>query len=328
MINYDVNKKSFKIAVLCGGFEPENYASNLTGENIYKALQNAGYKKVTKLSVGQDIALKLIESKPDFAFLTLFCKWGEDGVVQGLLETLNIPYTGSGVETSSLCKNKYFFNRFVKGCGLFSPENYFYGSKEEFEKTQRANIKFPCIVKPVYQGYSLGVSYVYEPQNLEQAIDNALVFSSKFSVEEYIAGRELTIGVIDHANKGPTVLPIIEIKFKNGEIQDTLAKDDPTMLIEEVPAKLSKSQEERISNTVLYLYNKLGCVGSSRFDTRLDVHGNLYFLENNTCPGILSYEFSDLPKQLRAIDITLEEYVDHMIQAGLSRPENKLEYIC
>lgn len=322
-----VNKDKLKIAVLCGGFEPERYASEQTGENIYSALKNAGYTSVFKLIVDSSIAEKLIKNKPDFAFLTMFCKWGEDGVLQGLLEILGIPYSGSGVETSAICKNKYFFNRFVRGVGLNSPKVYFYGHKKDFEKFNENNIVYPCIVKAVYQGYSLGTSLVKNSTNLKKSVSKAFKFSTKVAIEEFIDGKEFTVGVVDISNRESVVLPIIEIRFKNGHvIQSSEVKDKPELMDEIIPAKLSKSNENVLAEQSIYLYKKLGCLGVARLDVRRDRKGKFYFLENNTCPGIINYKHSNLPKQLKAAKITLEEFVEYMIVAGLNRPETKLEY--
>lgn len=323
----NINKNQFSIAVLHGGFEPESYGSNLTGENIYKALISSGYKNVRKIFVDKKIIKNLQIIKPDFAFLTMFCKWGEDGVIQSLLEVMNIPYSGSGIEASSLCKNKFFFNRFVAGCGLSAPDSYFCGNKGDLNKNT-LHIMFPCIVKPLYQGYSLGTSIVKSMKELRRAARKAFLFSTKITIQEYIKGREFTVGIIDTPVSGQIVLPIVEVKILGHDIQDTEVKDNPNLLEEIIPARLTGKEEATIRKESLELYNQLDCLGASRFDVRLGKNGKFYFLENNTCPGILSYEMSDLPKQLKAAGISLEKYVDNMIKVCLNRPQGKLEFRC
>ncbi len=319
-----INKEQFKVVVLHGGFEPESYGSNLTGENIYRALKNVGYLKVKKLFVDKNIISNLQKTKPDFAFLSMFCKWGEDGVIQSLLEVMNIPYSGCGVEASALSKNKYLFNRFVVGCGLNAPDSYFAGYKSEFENN-KSKIKYPCIVKAFYQGYSLGTSLVKSPKKLKQAMDLAYLYSTKVTIQEYIPGREFTVSVIDRPND-KFVLPIAEVEILGHEIQDLEVKDNPNFLIETVPAKITKKQELLIKTDCLKLYKELGCFGVTRFDIRLGKDGKCYFLENNTCPGILNFAMSDLPKQLKAEGMSLGKYADNMVKMGLRRPEEKLEY--
>lgn len=323
----NINKNQFLVAVLHGGFEPESYGSNLTGENIYQALIKSKYKRVQKVFVDKDIIGNLQKIRPDFAFLSMFCKWGEDGVIQSLLEIMDIPYSGSGVEASSLCKNKYFFNRFVAGCGLYAPDSYFCGNEDDLNKNS-LHIKFPCIVKPLYQGYSLGTSIVKSMKELKRATRKAFLFSTKITIQEYIKGREFTVGIIDTPGSRQIVLPIVEVKILGHDIQDTEVKDNPKLLEEIIPARLTGKEEATIRKESLELYNKLGCLGVSRFDVRLGINGKFYFLENNACPGILSYEMSDLPKQLKSIGISLEEYVDNMIKVCLNRPQGKLEFIC
>ena len=320
------NRKQLKIAVLHGGFEPERYVSDLTGENIYKALKNAGYKNTRKLFVDKNVIKNLEKTKPDFAYIAMYCKWGEDGIIQSLLEIMGIPYSGCDVETSSLCKNKYLFNKFVIGCGLDAPETYFYGNLDEY-RIQKPQIVYPCIVKAIYQGYSLGTSYTNQPEDVEHAITKAFQFSTRITIQEYIDGKELTVGIIDTPTNGRQVLPIIELSFSGHKIQDTEVKDNPKLIKEKLPAKLTNNLEQKLKEQSLELFIRLGCYGVSRFDIRLKKK-KFYFLENNTCPGIISYEMSDLPKQLKAVKISLEEFVDNMVYLGLIRPEKKLEYIC
>lgn len=328
MTGKTLNKNKSKVAVLLGGFEPEAYASRLTGNNIYKALCNLGYKHVEKINVDKNVVSVLQKSRPDFAFLALFCKWGEDGIIQSVLEALNIPYSGSGVETSAICKNKFFFNNFARANGFLAPTVYFYGTESELKNFPIAKVLYPCIIKPVYQGYSLGVSLAKSGQELKMAAQKAFLFSTKIVIEEFIDGREFTIGVIDIPGKSSLALPIVEVRMKQHLIQNTEVKDDPSLAEEIIPALISKSESKKLKELALDLYKKLGCLGVSRFDVRQGKKGNFYFLENNTCPGILNYEQSDLPKQLKSMGISLEEFAQNMIKAGLNRPETKLEYLC
>ncbi|OGC68882.1 hypothetical protein A2415_05570 [candidate division WWE3 bacterium RIFOXYC1_FULL_39_7] len=324
MRNSKINKKHFKVAVLCGGFEPEHYASMLTGNNLLKALQNAGFTQTKLFDVNTSIISQLVEFKPDFAFMSLFCKWGEDGVMQGALEALEIPYSGSGVEASAICKNKYFFYAIANSLGIKTPKVYFYGTSNEYHY-EKPTIKYPCIVKPSYQGYSLGVSLIAEQKDLDLALKKAFQFSHRTAIEEYIEGKEITVGIIDTPDNNTVVLPMIELKFKHHKIQDSDVKDDPSLMEEIMPAKISKELEEKISSSALKLFKKIGCQGVSRFDTRVTNAEEIYFLENNTAPGLLNYEQSDLPKQLQKKGISLESYVEYMIINGLNRQTNKLE---
>lgn len=322
----EINKESNSIAVLQGGFESERYASCLTGQNIANALLSAGYKRVNSIDVGYDIVDILMEAKPDFAFLSMFCKWGEDGVIQSLLEVMRIPYSGSGVEASALCNNKYFFTKFAESCGISVPQTALYSNVKDLLK-DGSKFVYPCITKPVYQGYSLGVSLVKDESEIEEAALSSFSFSTKTIVQEYIDGREFTVGVLDTFDKGSIILPIIELKLKR-PIQNVEVKEDSGLVEEVIPAELSTEERNVLEEQTLRLYNAIGCLGVSRFDVRYKRETRkFYFLENNTCPGILNYIESDLPKQLLAAGISLEDFVSHMIYSGLNRPATKLDYV-
>lgn len=320
----ELDKKHMRVAVLCGGFEPEHYASTLTGQNIATALRNSGFGHVAIIEVDTQIVDRLQVDRPDFVFLALFCKWGEDGIIQGLLETLEIPYSGSGLEASALCNNKYLFTLAAKAIAIPVPKTI--RCRTEVEANQIVNqFSLPFIVKPVYQGYSLGVRLVENEQEINGAIAHAFRYSTEIVIQQYIPGRELTVGVVDVPGKGAIVLPIIELKMKK-PIQDTEVKDDCAAFMEEIiPAQLTRSVQRKIERLTLKLYQTIGCLGTSRFDLRLDKDDCPFFLENNTCPGILNYAQSDLPKQLDAAGISLEAFVDYMVITGLNRKPMKLD---
>lgn len=319
-----IDKGTFKVAVMAGGFEPEHYASMLTGKNIYKALVEAGYKSVELFDVDENISEKIFRYKPNFAFMAMFCKWGEDGVLPGFFEVMGIPYSGSGVEASALSKNKYNLYALAKTVGIKVPNVYFYGDKEEWKKSLE-KINFPAIVKPTYQGYSLGVALVSDKSELDKAVDYAFSFSHRVTVEEFIDGVEYTVGVLEKECRKYEALPIIQIHFKKGKIQDTEAKDDPSLMDEIISPNISKELQTKLEETAIKLFKVSGCVGVSRFDMRVDLAENVYVLENNTCPGLLNYEQSDLPKQLKSRGYSMAEFVDIMIQRGMERKANKLE---
>lgn len=321
-----INKEKFRIAVLAGGFEPEHYASMLTGKNIYKALKKAGYKKVKLIEVNSKVSQKIKKYKPEFAYIALFCKWGEDGVLPGFLEVLGIPYSGSGVEACCLSKNKYNLYSLAKSININAPKIYFYGDKLDWKNQNKLlKITYPAIVKPSYQGYSLGVSLVENNNDINLAVKNAYKFSRLITIEEYIDGPEYTVGVLETAENTYLVLPIIEIKFKKTKIQDTETKDKPHLIEEIIHERLPNEIKQQLETTAINLFKLAGCVGVSRFDFRINKDGAVVLLENNTCPGLLSYQHSDLPKQLKYVGMEMEEFVELMIQSGLRRKDNKLE---
>lgn len=319
-------RKNLKILVLSGGFEPERYASTLAGKNMETALKSAGYKNVKGLEFNVDIVPILQKAKPDFVFLAMLCKWGEDGIMQSLLEVMGIPYSGNGVEVSSLCKNKHFFTQFVKASGFNAPISFIASNLKDLQKISR-QISYPCIIKPAYQGYSIGVYLIENHKMLLRKAEKSFKFSSRIVIQEYIEGREFTVGVIEIPNREPIMLPPIELKMKNGKIQDMESKDNSSELIEKiVPAPLSKIQYEKLETSAISLFKMLGAVGVSRFDVRLDAKDNFYYLENNTFPGIPNVETSYITTELRAAGISLENFVDYLVITGLRRKQMKLDY--
>jgi D-alanine-D-alanine ligase len=313
-----INKK-MAIAVLCGGFEPERESSFMTGKNVLKAVHEAGFLNSYILEVNTDVIHQLIQKKPDFAFISLFCKWGEDGVIQGALETLGIPYSGSGVEASVLCKNKYIFSNFVRSVDLNSPKSFFFDSSKELLEQYKSLISFPFIIKPARQGYSLGVCLIKNEKGLKSAAQAGFMYGSGIVIQEYIQGDEYSVGVVKTDKPELEVLPIIEIDLKGREIQDFDTKDDPTLIEEIIPARLEPSRYKAIQEQCISLFKKLGCLGVSRFDIKVTADERIYFLENNTCPGIVSYENSYLPRQLDYAGYTLKDYVTFMIKSGYKR---------
>jgi D-alanine-D-alanine ligase len=183
------------------------------------------------------------------------------------------------------------------------------------------HVKVPCIVKPVYQGHSLGVSLVNKRKDLITAVNKAFLLSSKILIQEYIEGRELTVGVLDIGQGKTKVLPIVELKMKRS-IQSVEVKEKIELQEAIVPALLKKKERELLENQALELFKSTGCLGVSRFDVRRNIRGKFYFLENNTCPGMYSLEESDLPKQLKAAEISMGKFVEYMIKSGLRRKQN------
>jgi D-alanine-D-alanine ligase len=312
--------KSSNIVIITGGFEPEKHAASITGKATYNALKNIGYLNVYIINIDSHIVTRLKKTKPDFAFISVFCKWGEDGVIQGLLEVLGIPYSGSGIEASAICNNKFFFTSIVDSLGISVPKTKLYLSIDEARKNIK-KVSFPCVIKPVYQGYSMGVSVINKMEEIEDAINKAFQFSSSIILQEFIKGREFTIGVIDHPSKGSVVLPITEFSFKS--INDVSMKDND-MGQGKIPASLTKKQLQKLSDQVLMIYKNVGCNGISRFDVR-ERENKFYFLENNTFPGLSNESY--LTHQLKAANITLEELMEYLIINGLSRKPTKLDYV-
>lgn len=327
MKNLLKNRKELKILVLSGGFEPERFASNKAGKNIVMGLKNAGYKYVSHLNVDSNIIKRLLKTKPQFIFPAMLCKWGEDGIIQSLIEVMGVPYAGNGVETSSLCNNKFFFTQFIKSCAINAPYSILIEGIDELKEIQR-KIKLPCIIKPNYQGYSIGVNLCYNKKNLLKMSTDAFKYSSKIIIQQYIEGREFTVGVLEVPKKGPIMLPPLELEIIGNTFQDLTVKEDYQKYIKKITKpKLSKIQFKKLEYECIKVFKLIGGCGVSRFDIRMSKNGKFYFLENNTFPGIPNIDTSLITTQLKTAKIPFSNFIDYMVIAGLRRKEMKIDFI-
>lgn len=298
--------KKKKIGVLMGGISEEREISLKTGAAVLKALQYKGYDAIG-IDAGRDIASVLVKKKIDIAFLALHGRYGEDGCVQGLLEMMSIPYTGSGVKASSVAMDKIATKKIISFHGVTTPA---FSVLEEGKNT--VGIKPPLIVKPASQGSAIGVTIVRKKTGLKNAIATAKGYGSDVLIEEFIEGRELTVSILDGK-----VLPIIEIRPKEG-FYDYKAKYTKGMTEFTVPAKLSKTTAKKVGQMALDAYNALGCRGAARIDVMLGKKDAPYVLEVNTIPGMT--ELSLFPRAAACVGLDYAALVEEMLLgAGLNK---------
>jgi D-alanine-D-alanine ligase len=272
------------VAVLMGGWSSEREISLRSGEACAKALEGEGYR-VTKLDVGRDVAARLAEIGPDVCFNALHGRFGEDGCIQGVLETLGIPYTHSGVLASALAMHKERAKAVLQAGGVPVAESLV------VSRAEAANAHVmppPYVIKPVAEGSSVGVYIVrpdqrHPPQELHAA-DWAL--GEEIMVERYIPGRELTCAVM-----GDEALGVIEIRPAEGlSFYDYTSKYAPGGSIHVLPAPLLPNGYQLVQKLSLAAHRALGCRGVSRsdfrFDDRPDGTGEMICLEVNTQPGM------------------------------------------
>ncbi len=277
-------RKYKHVAVLMGGLSAERDVSLRSGAACADALEQLGYR-VARVDVGRDIAQRLAEIKPDACFNALHGRWGEDGCVQGVLEYLGIPYTHSGVLASSLAMHKGLAKRIMKAAGVPVAED----AIVEREAAAMAHaIAAPYVAKPIAEGSSVGVVIVTtgQVQPPAEKIMSIPAPTGEIMVERYIAGRELTCGVI-----GGRVTGIIDIvPAESLSFYDYEAKYAPGgsrhILPAEVPAEIYAS----VQRHTLAAHRALGCRGVSRADFRYDDTpggtGEIVCLEVNTQPGM------------------------------------------
>ncbi len=250
----------------------------------------------------------------DVAFVALHGPWGEDGRIQGLLETLGIPHTGSGVLASALALDKSMAKVVLAAAGLAVPRGAEVSRAALASGAWRAavaGIRFPAIVKPVRQGSSIGLSVVDAFSGLEAALAGALAHDDRALVEERVAGIEVTCGVI--GNDEPETLPLVEIVPK-GDVFDYRAKYDPSASDEICPARLTPAAAAAVRDAALRAHRALGCRGLSRVDLIL-VGDAPVVLEVNTMPGMTANSL--LPKAALAAGIAFPDLLDRLVRWAL-----------
>lgn len=294
-----------KIGVLMGGMSEEREISLKTGDGILKALCAKGYK-AEAVDAGRGLPGLLVKKKIDVAFLALHGRYGEDGCVQGLLEVMGIPYTGSGVRASALAMDKASAKKILSFTGVSTPASCVY------EDGKKIKIGLPLVVKPASQGSAIGVGIVMKKTGLGPALKEAGRFGGAVLIEKFIDGRELTVSILDGK-----VLPIIEIRPKEG-FYDYAAKYTRGMTEFTVPAKLKKNCEKRVAKEALDAYNALGCSGAARVDVIMDKKEVPFVLEVNTIPGMT--ELSLFPRAAQACGYDYQGLVEEMLLgAGLDK---------
>ncbi len=244
---------------------------------------------------------------PDVVFIALHGVWGEDGRIQGLLDTLGIPYTGSGVLASALAMDKAMAKRVLASAGLDVPRDAVVRGAAGDDLARAAAVGLPAFVKPVASGSSVGAAIVRRPEELAPAIEAALREDDRALVEEYVQGRELTVAVI--GNDQPRALPVIEIVTKH-PFFDYGAKYDAGESEEIVPARIPDEVARRTQALALRAHAALDCRGMSRTDFVWSAD-RLVVLEVNTIPGMTANSL--LPKAAAAAGIPFGELLERLI---------------
>jgi D-alanine-D-alanine ligase len=296
-----------RIGVLMGGPSAERDVSLKTGAAVLAALKRKGYDAVA-IDVDATVPERLERERVQLAFIALHGRLGEDGAIQGLLEVLGIPYTGSGVLASALGMDKVVSRRLFEAAGLPVPRYLLV--------TRTASIPllpfpFPVVVKPNGEGSSVGVSIVSQASALPAALDQAFGYDRRVLIEAYIAGKEIQVGIL-----GERALGAIEIRPKTA-FYDYVAKYTPGMSEHLFPAPLSAEVTRRTLEVALAAFRALGCEGYGRVDFLVDEAGTPYVLEVNTLPGLT--ETSLLPDIARGVGIAFDDLVEAIVTAALER---------
>ena len=307
--------KNSKIAVLCGGMSSEAEISRRSGKGCYEALQRLGYKNAELIEVDTNITEKLKEGKYDYAYNALHGKFGEDGCIQGILEILQIPYTGCGVMASSVCMNKEYTKRILSTCPDIPLIKSVFVQKGDDVKEKTKNLNYPLITKPVCEGSSFGMTKVNTPDELEKAYLDAIKYNDDVLIEEYLVGIAATVGVLEGEN-GLFATEILELRPKK-EWYDYECKYTKGMTEFILPAEISNELTKQVKEIAVKAFKIAGCKGVSRVDFHILINIP-YVIEINSSPGMT--ETSDLPAQANAMGIYYDNLVEIILNgAGLNK---------
>lgn len=298
-------QKFGKVAVLFGGRSGEREVSLKSGSAVLAALQRQGVDAHAFDPATQELsALKGY----DRAFIALHGRFGEDGTIQGALELMDIPYTGSGVMASALGMDKWRTKLLWTAAGVVTPDFVLMDESTTTEEVV-ATLGLPVFVKPANEGSSIGVSKVKQAAELAAAYTLAKASDPLVIAEQFVGGGEYTVGIL-----GNTALPVIRIVPKN-EYYDYEAKylrDDTEY---RCPSGLSAAQEQHIQAEALQAFRVLGCSGWGRVDFLMDEAGKHYFLEVNTSPGMTDHSL--VPMAAKAAGLDFDALVINILQQTL-----------
>ena len=296
-----------RIAVLAGGRSREREISLRSGRAVHKALTDEGLEAIF-VDVGSDIYDIIKSNKFDAAFIALHGKFGEDGTAQKILEKAGIPYTGSGPLASKLALDKIASKEVFINNSIATPR-YIVFSEGMADIDSLGVLEMPVVVKPQFEGSSIGMSIINDKSELEGAVKKAYSYGDKVLLEEYIEGRELTVGILDDKP-----LPVIEIVTKEGVYDYTAKYKDPeTKYI--VPAKIDRELYNKAQDIGKRSHDALGCRSFSRVDMIMDGAGNIWTLEVNTIPGMT--ERSLLPKAALADGINFNKLCVRLLENAI-----------
>jgi D-alanine-D-alanine ligase len=308
--------KTKTIGVLMGGLSGEREVSLRSGQNCLQALLGLGYRAVA-VDALRDVADRVAEAGVEVAFLALHGRYGEDGTIQGLLEMMDIPYTGSGVLASALGMNKIATKKIILSTGIPTPRYCEVGREEPASAAAariEAELGLPVMIKPVEEGSSLGVTKCGTVEAVIASIDKGRADYGVVFAEKFVPGREITAGVLQRHGALQT-LPILELVPKN-EFYDYEAKYTEGMTEFIIPARLSGEDYAEAERTAIEAFRAIGCQGYGRVDMMVDDGGVPWFVEVNTLPGMT--DTSDLPAQARAAGISYEELVETILLSAVA----------
>ncbi|MBN1898426.1 MAG: D-alanine--D-alanine ligase [Spirochaetes bacterium] len=301
--------KKCKIGVIMGGPSSERDVSLRSGDNVFKALKEAGYKAIKIDLIPGHIVSQLKQEKIDIAYIILHGAPGEDGTIQGLLEIMGIPYTGSGILGSAVSLNKIVTKQLLIANHLPVPPGIILrGIFSDRQVTEVSQLGFPVMLKPVREGSSIGLEKVNSLEELRSKIDPFLEKYHDGIIEKYIKGKDITVGVLED-DKEIIALPVLELVSEN-EFYDYEAKYTKGKTRFILPAGIDEAMTKKVKDLAVKAHQALWCFGVTRVD--MVVSGNdVYILEVNSVPGMT--ETSDLPAEAREMGIQMPQLVEKIL---------------
>lgn len=301
-----------RVGVLMGGLAAEHDISLKSGRAVSKALRERGWD-VVDLVVGRDLPARLVAEGVDVAWVALHGRFGEDGCVQGLLEVMGIPYTGSGVRASAVAMDKVATKRALAHCPEVRKARDLVLERGE---ALPDDVFLPAVVKPAVGGSTIGIHLARDRAALQEAVDAARGLDPVVLVEEYVQGTEITVAVLDGRP-----LPVVRIAPESGFF-DFEAKYTKGLTDYEVPAAIPDPAAEAAQRAAVRAFTELGCAGLARADFILPDGGEPVFLEINTIPGMTETSLS--PMAAGAAGISFGELVEGLL-LGAHRMEAEVE---
>ena len=297
--------QSRKIGVLLGGLSSEREVSLRTGEAVLVALRERGHDAIP-IYVDRDVDVALRQERIDIAFIALHGRWGEDGCIQGLLETLGIPYTGSDVLASALAMHKGKAKELFRLHNLPTPAYYSLTASDlDDVMGVHGDFGFPCVVKPIREGSSVGVTIVHNLEDFVPAVERAMCFDDEVLVERFITDREVSVAVLENRAIGA-----VEIAPRDG-FYDYANKYTRGATEYFVPPRISPERYRGVLAQAQRAHAALGCRGATRVDMIVSDSGNEFILEVNTVPGLTPTSL--LPKIADVAGISFGELCEMML---------------
>jgi D-alanine-D-alanine ligase len=304
-------EKFGRVGLLYGGTSSEREVSLMSGAAIHQALQNLGVDVVV-IDVGENLLQELPSYQLDRVFIALHGEGGEDGTLQGALEYLNLPYTGSGVLASALAMDKLRCKQMWQGMGLPTTDFSLLDSDSDWAAILE-RLGGAVMVKPACEGSSIGMSRAQTAEELEKAWRDAAATDSSEQIaviaEPLLPGPEYTVAILDGQ-----LLPSIRIE-SNAEFYDYQAKyfSDQTQYL--CPSELSEQREQELQQLCLQAFDSVGCRGWGRVDVMVDAQGQYQLLEVNTVPGMTSHSL--VPMAAKAAGLSFDQLVEKVLEVSL-----------